>query len=194
MAIGNAVRIRAYRLGDRQTIRDICKDTANPKYANTEKKREAMCLMFLDYFLDFEPENCFVAIEGGHPVGYVVCSTDPQKYDREFRERYIPLLMKISFVMMVFTRICLSTSNRLNKAYNGGLHINVDRSHQGLKIGPRLLSALSRHLQKNGYPYMYLVTQSKKTRGYRFFTHFGFREIGRCPGGSVALAFETKRI
>jgi len=192
MGNGTDIRIRKYQPSDRDAIRLICKDTANRKFAKNEKKREAMCLMFIDYFLDFEPDNCFVAVEGKMPVGYIVCSTDAEKYDREFRKRYIPTIRKISIPMAIFTLLCLKTSNRLNRTHNGGLHINVDASHQGLKIGPRLLSSLSRHLHKKGYPYMYLVTQNNKTRGYHFFTHFGFHEIRQCFGGTIALAFETK--
>ena len=50
------------------------------------------------------------------------------------------------------------------------------------------------HLKDMGLKYMYLVTANRKTRGYGFYRHFGFDEVGKCGGGSIALSYDLNKI
>lgn len=186
--------IRKYNEADRERIRNICKDTANKKYNKVESDRENICYMFIDYYLDFEPENVFVADDNGKACGYIVCSTNAEKYNKKMKEIYLKKIFNNSFIMGIFTKICLKTSNKLNLLYNGGFHINVDEQHQGLSLGPKLLTTLGAYLKSHGYQYMYLVTENKKTRGYSFYKHFGFVEVKKYFGGSLALIFDLNNI
>lgn len=189
------LEIRNYIESDREIIRTICKDTGRKSFQKTEKKRETLCYMFMDYYLDWEPENVFVATYDGVPCGYIVCSTNKELFQQKMKEIYIPKLFKYSWVLGVFTKICASTSKKLDNLFNGGgFHINIDDKHQGLKIGPKLLTTLGRHLKDKGHKYIYLVTQNRKTRGYGFYRHFGFEEAKKMAGGTLALTFDLDKV
>lgn len=189
------ITIRKFRPADRAVIRKICMDTGKKSFQKSAKKREFIALMFIDYYLDYEPENVFVADDDGVACGYIVCSTNKQLFKEKMKQVYLPKIRKISLILAIFTRFCIRTSWRLDQQLGGGgFHINIDAAHQGQKIGPRLLTALGQHLAAAGHPYMYLITANRKTRGYGFYRHYGFTEVAKCPGGSLALAFDLSKI
>ncbi len=189
------IEIRKYKDEDNAAVRKICMDTAKPGYNKSPRKRECMCYMFVDYSLEQEKDNCFVAVDNGKVCGYIVCSTDKQKYIEKMKQIYIPKVFKKSFILGVFAKICLSTSKKLDEMFDGGgLHINIDAEHQGQKIGPKLLTALALHLKSIGHKYMYLVTQNRKTRGYGFYMHYGFYEAKKCGAGTLCLTYDVDNV
>lgn len=188
------IQIRKYQPSDRDAVRKICMDTAKKGFNKNPKKRECVCNMFIDYNIEQEPENCFVAVDGDKVCGYIVCSIEKDKYIAKMQEIYIPKVFKKSFILGVFTKICLSTSKKLDNEFNGGgLRINIDERYQGKKIGPQLLTTLSNHLSSLGHKYMYLVTQNRKTRGYGFYMHYGFYEAKKCGAGTLCLAYDVSK-
>ncbi len=189
------IEIRNFIESDRGIIRNICKDTGRKSFQKSEKKRESICLMFMDYYLDYEPENVLVAVSDGVPCGYIVCSTNKELYQQKMKEVYLPKIFKISFILGLFTKICLASAKKCDNLFNGGgFHINIAPTHQGLKLGPKLLTSMGKHLKDNGHKYMYLITQNRKTRGYGFYMHYGFFEGKKLMGGTLALAYDLNKI
>ncbi len=169
-------------------------DTANKNFQSA-KRREFVATLFVDYYLQWEAENVFVAEENDKVVGYVVCSTNKTLFNQKMKEIYLPKIKKISFFFWVFAKICVKTSWQLDSKLNsGGFHLNVSKNFQGKKIGPKLLNSLGQHLINEGYNYMYLITANKKTRGYGFYTHLGFKQFKKCLGNSIALCFNLKDV
>ena len=188
------IKIEKYTDKYRDTIRKICADTAKGSFAKNPKKREAICNTYIDYYLDCEPQNVFVATDNGVACGYVVCSTNSDLYQKQFKNIYLKQISKNSKILALFTRICLKVSKTLDDKYSGGFHINIDGEHQGKRIGNYLLTALGQHLLKNNVNYMYLVTKNRKTRGYGFYNHFGFKEVKKYFLGSLALVYDLQNL
>ena len=186
------IKIEHYKPIYRDTIRKICADTAKGSYAIKPKKREAICNTYIDYYLDCEPQNCFVATDNGKACGYIVCSTNAELYQQKFKTIYLKKISQNNKMLGIFAGISLKVSKKLDEKYSGGFHINIDSQHQGQHIGNYLLTALGQHLQKNNVNYMYLVTKNRKTRGYGFYSHFGFKEVKKYFLGSLALAYDLK--
>ena len=188
------INIVHYNQKYRDDIRKICADTAKGSFAKNPKKREAVCNTYIDYYLDCEPQNVFVATDEGKVCGYVVCSTNSNLYQNKFKQIYLKKTAKNSKILALFTKICLKVSKNLDEKYSGGFHINIDSAQQGKKDGNLLLTALGQHLLKNNINYMYLVTQNRKTRGYGFYMHFGFKEVKRYFLGSLALVYDLNNL
>ena len=191
-----SVLIREYREKDRDGVRKICADTAHKRYTVKPKLRDIMCNMYVDYYLEKEPENVIVAVEEetGYVCGYIVCSTDAELFEESQKKIYTPMIKKKKWYLGVFNGICAKVSHKLDGKYGGGFHINIATDRQGEKLGPKLLTAMGLHLKEKGVKYMYLVTQNRKTRGYGFYTHYGFKEVDRYFLGSVALVFDLDGI
>lgn len=190
----NDIIIRPYAPRDRDGVRKICADTAYSHYTVKQKLRECMCNMYVDYYLDEEPENVFVAVGGdGYVCGYIVASTDAEKFIYKQKSVYTPIIRNKVFYLGWFNAICARVSHDLDGKFGGGFHINVATDRQGGGIGPALLTAMALHLKKKGVKNMYLVTRSRKTRGYGFYSHYGFREVKRYFLGSRALVFDLEK-
>ena len=72
--------IRPYQEKDRERVRQICLKNADCAYAPEETK-EYILLMFCDYYIEQEPENCFVAVDANdNAVGYIICAENYEKY------------------------------------------------------------------------------------------------------------------
>lgn len=192
----NMITIRKYQEEDREKVRDICKDTAKGSFAIKPKKREAVAMMYIDYNIDYEPENALVAVdENDNVCGYCVYSCDMEKLKNVTNKIIAKNVAKINPFYALFLKGCVNTSIKLSKEFSGGgFHINIDSNHQGQHIGPMLLQAMAKHLKSKGYKYMYLVTENRKTRGYGFYMHFGFKEARRCALGTLCLTYDLSKI
>lgn len=188
------MEIRKFKLEDEEDVRKICMATANGKYAIKPKYQKLCCLMFLDYFLKYEPENCLVVDEDGKVKGYIVCSVNRELFKSKMKQDLLKKIKKISLFHYLFTKICIATSDKMNKEYNGQFHINIAPDSQGKHYGPKLLDALAIHLNSIGQKHMYLITANNKTRGYSFYKHYGFYEAKKYFGGSIALVYNTANI
>lgn len=92
---GRRLRIRAYRAGDRRHIAAIIAATAlrgRPLSAYFEDVAVPLKL-FMDYYLRYEPESCFVAERAGRVVGYIMGCKDTRRYQRLVLVRYGPQLL-----------------------------------------------------------------------------------------------------
>ena len=187
------MKIRKFEERDREYIRKICADTAKGNFAVDPDKREAISIAYVDYYMDCEPEHVIVAEEDNKAVGYIVCSLDAEKFQSEF-PKYIKKMKQYSPLLAFFQKICLRVNKNMDKKYGGGFHINLDKDYQGGGLGTILMTAMGEHLIKNGVKNMYLVTQNRKTRGYGFYSHYGFHEIKSYPLGSVALSYDLSKL
>ena len=190
------IEIKKFKEEYRKDIRKICADTAKGSFAKNPKKREAICLTYIDYYLDYEPENVFVAVDSNtnFGCGYIVCSTNSDLYQEKFKTEYLPKIKKKSSILYLFTKICCRVNKKLDEKFSGGFHINIDSNYQGKKIGNLLLTACGQNLLTKNIKYMYLVTKNRKTRGYGFYIHFGFKETKKYFLGSLCLTYNLKNL
>ena len=189
--------IRKYEEQDRDMVRKICQDTAHKPFRKKAKHRESIALMYVDYYINEEPENVFVAYDTEKAVvaGYVVCHTDQEKYDDLVKHKYNKLIRKQCFYLGWFNELARKETLKLYKKYGiGGFHINVSDDYQGYKIGPKLLTTMGLHLKSLGFHSLYLVTKNKHTQGYGFYRHFGFEEIHKSLLGYISLSYDLANI
>lgn len=92
---GRRLRIRAYRAGDRRPIAAILAATAlrGRPLSTFFEDQEVLVKLFMDYYLRYEPESCFVAERDGRVVGYIMGCTDTRRYLRLVLLRYAPQLL-----------------------------------------------------------------------------------------------------
>ena len=183
------IEIRKYQSKDYQAVRNICMETAKKGFRN----KEVVCWMFLDYYLDSESEHAYVLVDKNVVIGYIVASTNAKLYEKQMKEKWIPKIRKHSILLGIFSKICLLVSKPLDKKYSGGFHMNITPKYQKLGLGKRLLDVMTKHLSLYGNSYLYLITENKRTRGYGFYKHYGFKEVKKYFTGSLALTYNIKK-
>lgn len=182
------MQIRAFQERDRPTVRAICKATAIAKYVKDEESREEMCFLFLDYFLDCEPEHAFVAVnEENELVGYICGSVNYPLFKEKMRSVYDKKIKKVSLIHCFFSRSVTLMGKKLFSRYGCCVHMNVSPSFQHRGIGFLLLDFFRQDCGSKGLKSIFVVVKNRKTGGYPFFIRNGFRECERLPFGSLAL-------
>lgn len=183
------MEIRGYLSQDREAVRDICKSTAVGSFSKDETKKEQVCLLFLDYFLDCEPEHVFVAVSENAVVGYICGSMNKMLFREKMRSVYDKRLQKTSFSLFLFSRLATRLSFSLYRKYGCSMHMNVAPAFQHRGIGVKLLNTLKKHCQASGEKGIFLITKNRRTTGYPFYLSQGFRPCPDFLFGSLALFY-----
>jgi len=168
-----SVIVRRFRPDDRSAIRDICQKTAlRGKPTNTFfEDEEIVSILFADYYMDYEPESCFVAEIDGRVVGYALACKDTKRYEKALFLRIVPRLIarvvwKIATLRYrrketyqtlwwVLTRSWREIPTASLSRYPAHMHINVEPEIAEmklgvLKLGMKLGEAVINHLREAG--------------------------------------------
>ena len=175
------VTIRPYQEKDKQAVRDICIATSSLP-VKTQRQRALLLLQYCDYYLEQEPENCFVAAdEADRPVGYILCSKDFKAYQQSFLREYLPRMRALSAFRAIGARGEIWFTGRYAARYPSHMHIDILDGFQRQGIGHRLVDALTAHLSGRSQGVM-LVVGAENEKGLSFYNQYGFQKIGSAAG------------
>jgi hypothetical protein len=160
--------IREFHHKDREAIRDIARSTGqkgNPTSTFFEDE-EVIPMVFADYYIEYEPESCFVAEADGRVVGYMLGCKNTRNYNRIMLLKIGPRLM----VRIVWKILTLQYRRKqtyrtllwaLTKAarempraaidrYPAHVHINIEAGFRRGLVGKRLCQTMVTHLKTLG--------------------------------------------
>ncbi len=161
--------VRRFEERDREAIRKICSDAALEK-PNTQfhEDRELAPLCFTDYYLNYEPESCFVGEVDGQVIGYLVGCKDTQVFNRVFQSRFLPRIVarigwqlltlqyrkKETYQMLWWTLMeHFWQGEKLDiplDEYPAHTHINVVPEYRGCGLSNQLSRAFRQHMKELG--------------------------------------------
>lgn len=163
-------RVRVYEPRDRERVRHICLETAGESF---KKDPERLYALYCDYYIEREPEHCFVLTnDKDEAVGYVISAFDYERYYRDFKRYYMP---KLSFGAALERRAEHLLTRRLTRQYPAHLHIDILPDCCGSGGGRALIRALTDALKKENVSGLMLITDPSNTRARRFFSACGFK-------------------
>lgn len=182
--------IRPYRQEDRPLVREIAWDTAlmGEPAALFFDGKEVFIDFLTGYFLDYEPESCFVAQVNGKVSGYLLGTRDSVLLSRVFRDKiFFPLLLRavkkgilLKKKNLIFLAKCLGAILRgefkmpdFSREYPATLHINLNRESRGKGCGSKLMAVFFDYLLDSKVSGVHLATMSET--GARFFAKQGLR-------------------
>lgn len=194
--------IRHYQKEDRQFVRELAWDTAfmgeSAEVFFTGK--EVFSGFLTEYFTDYEPESCFVAVNSNNKViGYLLGAKDSKAVESTFTKKILAPLLKKAFFgglllkkknwLFLFNslRSLLCRESKIpdfSAEYPATLHINIDKEYRKLKIGSRLMAAYLDYLTKEKVKSVHLATLSDnaaeffKARGFSLLAQ-GYRSYFR---------------
>ena len=185
------IKVRKYEEKDRARIREICKETASDKYKKSSNTLETIPIMFADYFMDYEPDSIFVAVdEEDRVIGYIECATDYKRFMRVNKKEIIPRIKRYDKKQVPFWYSCLFAVMPIKKKFVH-LHMNLTKAYQRQGIGTRLMDSLICHLAERGINNLSVCCISNKSVGYSFYTKYGFKVFFRYGFGLVSLCIDT---
>lgn len=185
--------VRPYAQRDKERVRQICLKNADCLYA-PEDTKQYILLMYCDYYIEQEPENCFVAVDANdNAVGYIICAENYEKYEKAFRELYLPRADAINLKRFVEARLDLLSHSMFKSLYPAHFHIDIDGEHQREGLGSQLVSALRSHLKSKNIGGMMMVCGADNQQAISFYKKNGFKTLLTTKvGRAMALDFDEE--
>ena len=173
--------VRPYTEADRDAVHLICMATAEHR-VRSETRRLFLLRTTCDYYLDTEPENCFVAektLDDGtqRVVGYIVCAADCETYARRVQDRIMPKLKEYSKMYARIARADVLTYCQFAMFFPANLRLAVLPEDRGKGVGTALVEALTAHLQSRRSKGVVVILNKKNNAARTFFSHRGFSAL-----------------
>ena len=165
--------IRPYQTKDFDGVKDICVGLADDMWKSNPMLSEALEVVFCRYYVEKEPENCFVAVNEADEVkGYVLCAKDYDRYVKTFTADYMETSGNQAVKMMGQSTIDAMTA--LAGEYPAHLHIDLYPETQGQGVGRQLIETLEAHLKAQGVKGLMLDVAKDNTGAQKFYEKVGF--------------------
>ena len=186
------ITIRKYEEKDRDNLFKICVATSGLP-TETQKDLDFLNLLYNDYYAVVEPQNCFVAVnEDDETVGYILCAENFDRYYKTFKGLYMPQIKKLGFNFFTMAMGEISVHRLFKKKYPAHLHIDILPEAQRQGLGTKLIDALTSHLKAKGINNVSVLTISRKSMGYKFYTKYGFRKVGAISNDRITMTYDIK--
>lgn len=183
--------VRSYNEKDKERVQQIC--LANAECLNSpEETQRYILIMYCNYYIEQEPENCFVAVnDEDEAVGYIICSENYDKYEKTFKEFYLNQCAAISPKRYVEAKLDLLSHSMFKNQYTAHFHIDIDDNYQRQGLGSLLISTLKAHLRKKNLTGMMMVCGADNENAKSFYRRNGFKDLLTTKmGHAMALEFE----
>ncbi|WP_336086903.1 GNAT family N-acetyltransferase [Nocardia sp. SSK8] len=169
---------------------------------------ESEAAIYLDPYLDLEPESVFVSVEDGALTGYLVGAVDSARFPSEEERmteaiRHHRLFLRRGPAAFFARAIADTLASRVRRhamagdytdpAYPAHLHINVAPAARGTGAAEGLVGHFLDHVRAAGAPGCHLQTLTENTRAVRFFTRVGFTPVGE-PADVPGLRYQGRRV
>ncbi|MBQ8210256.1 MAG: GNAT family N-acetyltransferase [Clostridia bacterium] len=169
------LHIRKYEEKDFDNVRYVC---LNSDGGGMEEKL-CKCILhtFCDYYIEKEPENCFVLDDDGKAVGYIICTQNYDSYKEVFDREYLPLNKHLGDVLYNWAKDSTILQNKYKADYPAHLHIDLLPAYQRQGWGGKLISALSEHLRSKGIKGVMLTAGTENVNAGNFYKKYGFEQL-----------------
>ncbi len=198
------VRIRRYQPQDRKAIINVCWRTGymGEEAAGRFDDPYLFALLFCLYYVTYEPENCFVAVneERSQVIGYVLSSLDSKRQEERFRKKIISKIIRRAFLYTLwrhprtfrvfwhFKKVHqegpeIPNEETLLEPYSAHLHINILPEYHNQGIGTKLMETLEDNFKTQKVQGVHLGTSERNTKAIPFYYKLGFSVIYKGPSG-----------
>jgi len=191
--------IRPYVPADKNDVFGVCHKTGYFGEDALLHFKDAVLFgtIFVSYYIDTEPENAFVAVDGDRVIGYIVGTADTLVQKESFDRMVMPKILRRLFTSTIFRHPAdalfllglrgyehfeetLYSENLLDD-YPAHLHINLLAGYQRRGLGEQLIHAFENHMKKSKVPGIHLVTSTLNTKAVPFYDKLGYRVVRDLP-------------
>lgn len=170
-------KIRPYENKDKENVRNVCLATG-PHNAYEPKQRAMLLACFCDYYIENEPENCFIlADDQDDAVGYIFCAENFERFNKTFCKEYIGRAQKGGLLNGIYAWFTTIPPKFYAKRYPAHLHIDILPEFQRRGFGSKLMDANISNLKAKRVSAVMLVCGAHNKKGINFYNKYGFKKI-----------------
>lgn len=169
--------IRPYNENDKEDVRFVCLNSEGPCKLSKRGRNFALAV-YCDYYIDNEPENCFVAVdENDKAIGYVICAEDFDNFKEVYINEYYPKIGKWEYRRRRSALRAIASQEKYKADYPAHLHIDILPEYQHMGSGRKLMDALCDNLHKKEIKGVMFTVWHKNYNAIKFYEKYGFELI-----------------
>lgn len=167
------IEIRKFEAKDYKDVQYVCLHCED-KPEDSAEVQEFVLHTFCDYYIDYEPENCFVLSDDGKAVGYVICAENYDAYKKIFDKEYLPLNEHLPIGLYNWAKTSTVLQEKYKEEYPAHLHIDLAPPYHHKGYGTLLINTLCDHLAKKGIKGVMLTVGGDNENAVKFYKKCGF--------------------
>lgn len=187
----NGIIIRNYKPQEKKEVHEISiQNSIFAEYKDELLNESVFADLLTSFFLEYEPQSCFVAEKDGKIIGYVLGSSDVLTMRKTIKYKILPtLLKKITLDGLLFRANNLMLfKNIINSFFRGEfkvpdfyhdypatLHVNILSQYRGKMVGTLLVNHFLTYLKKKKVKGIHFGVLSERAKG--FFLKIGFKVL-----------------
>jgi ribosomal protein S18 acetylase RimI-like enzyme len=134
--------------------------------------KEFLLTAFCDYYIEKEPQNCFVVADDQKAFGYILCAENSKAWSELFSKEYVGKLSNLS--LQQYCEGTIATPLKFADQYPAHLHIDILPDCQRMGIGTKLMDALVSHLRDKNIPGLMFSVARTNVSAQAFYKKYGF--------------------
>lgn len=184
------MNIRRYEKRDKESVHYVCLNSEGP-FKGSERDMNFILTVYCDYYLEKEPENCFVAVdENDKVIGYIISAEDFDVFRKHFTDEFCPRIKNWEFRRRKSALRSIIPHEKYKEEYPAHLHIDILPEYQRMGLGHKLTDVLLTHLREKNVKGVMLTTWIKNKKGRGFYDKYGFtllEEMKNCAVYGIKL-------
>lgn len=157
-------------------VQDICIATASPSLTKDNRAKQILLNQYCNYYIECEPDYCFVAVENDIAVGYILCSSDYKRYSKDIIY-YNKQIKKLNFFKGIQCGFEKNIYKKYYEYYPAHLHIDILEEHTHKGVGSMLINALTDKLIERKIKGVMLSCSSTNARALNFYKKHNFEVL-----------------
>ncbi len=167
--------IRKYEEKDFDGVRYACLNSEGGDMG--EELCEFVLHIFCDYYIENEPENCFVLSDDGKAVGYIICAENFDKFKPVYYSKYVTQIEHMGQDRINWANEAYVLHEKLKEDYPAHLHIDILPEYHRNGWGGKMTKTLFEHLKSKGVKGVMLTTGTNNTTANNFYKKYGFEVL-----------------
>lgn len=168
------VTIRKYEEKDFLNVRFACLNAEGYENLDDDDTNTLVLNTFCDYYIEKEPENCFVIDDDGRAVGFIISAENFDKFKPVLHNEYLPKNKVLGEKRYNWSKQSTDLEERFKDDYPAHFHINILPEYQRMGLGGKLMNTLFEHYKKKGVKGVMLSTGADNSLAISFYKKYGF--------------------
>jgi ribosomal protein S18 acetylase RimI-like enzyme len=171
------ITIRKYEEKDSENVKFACLNAEGYNSITDDETAQLVLHTFCEYYIEREPENCFVVDDDGRAVGFIISSEKFESYKKALHEEYCEKNKYLGEERYNWSLESTELPEKYKDEYPVHFHINILPEYQRVGAGGMLLKALFNHYKEKGVNGLMLCCNNENEVGLNFYKKYGFKVL-----------------
>lgn len=167
--------IRKYEAKDYDDVRYVCLNSEGEQIKGTGG--EFILHTYCNYYIENEPDNCFVLDDDGKAVGYIICTENFDSFREIFFSNYLPRIKTLGESRYQWAVDSIFLQEKYKETYPAHMHIDLLPPYHRQGWGGKMLNILFKNLKTKGVKGVMLTAGVGNSNARSFYTKYGFELI-----------------